>query len=79
MSYVQRSESGVGGMTSERVIQEIDLLRRVRSEHLWCSLKNSKQPAAPLRDSANGDAWLILRRGDREIGRGKVGRPEDRE
>ncbi len=79
MSYVQRLDSGVGGMTPDRMLQEIDLLRRVRSEHLWRSSKSGKSTATPLRDSAGGQAWLILRRGGREIDRGTVNRRVDRE
>ena len=53
-------------------MQEIDLLRRIRSAHLWCSPKESKETLAGLREPAGGYAWLILRRRGREIGRGKV-------
>ena len=79
MSYVQRLESGVGGMTPDRMLQEIDLLRRVRSEHLWRSPISGKSTATPLRDPAAGQAWLILRRDGRELDRGTVSRRADRE
>lgn len=66
-------------MTPERMMQEIDLVRRIRSEHLWCSPNESKESIAGLKESAGGYAWLILRRRGREIGRGKVGQDIDRE
>ena len=72
MSYEKRLGSGVGDMTPDRMMQEIDLLRRIRSAHLWCSPKESKETLAGLREPAGGYAWLILRRRGREIGRGKV-------
>ena len=72
MSYVERLDSGVGDMTPERMMQEIDLLRRIRSEHLWCGPNESKNTTARLGEPAGGGAWLILRRSGREIGRGKI-------
>ena len=72
VSYVERPDPGVGGMTPERMIQEIDLLRRMRSEHLWCSPEKGKGTALPLRDSASGHAWLTLQRDGREIGKGTL-------
>ena len=50
--YVKRPDSGVGGMTPERMMQEIDLLRRIRSKHLWCSPNESQETIVRLRENS---------------------------